>query len=395
MLYRDYQGEKLSLLGFGAMRLPLEPDRKGIDEAQTARMVAYAIEHGVNYFDTAYPYHDGRSELVIGKLLQRYPRHTYNLATKYPGHQICDTYNPAAIFEEQLVKCGVDYFDFYLLHNIYENSIDTYLDSRWKIPEYFIEQKRLGRIRHLGFSCHGGPELLRRFLDCYGGEMEFCQLQLNYLDWQLQQGKVKYQLLRERNIPVWVMEPVRGGQLAHLSEEASAKLKLLRPEESDAAWAFRWLQELPEVRMILSGMSDLAQMRENIETFREEKPLSGEERQVLEQIAAGLYDRIPCTACRYCCDSCPMELDIPMLLDYYNEIRFSPSVNTAMRLDALPEGKFPSACIGCGACAVRCPQKIEIPKLLGEFAEALKKIPKWADICREREAVAARLREGR
>ena len=391
MIYHDFQGLKLSGLGFGAMRLPVLADGS-VNEPLTTEMVRYAVEHGVNYFDTAYPYHGGMSEVVLGRALSAYPRDSYYLATKYPGHQLSDSYDPAAVFEEQLKKCGVEYFDFYLMHNVYENSIRTYTDPRWGIVDYFVEQKRLGRIRHLGFSCHGGLDILREFLDRYGDVMEFCQIQLNWLDWKLQDGRTKYELLTERGIPVWVMEPVRGGRLAKLSEGEEALLKGLRPGESIPAWGFRWLQGLPNVTMVLSGMSDMAQMRDNIETFSQEKPLSQAEVNTLYSVAEGMMDAIPCTACRYCCDGCPMGLNIPMLLHTYNDLKFSPTFTVAMRIEALPEDKRPSACIGCGACAAICPQGIRIPELLREFSQALDKVPKWADLCRQREEEAARLR---
>ena len=391
MLYHDFQGLKLSALGFGTMRLPVLEDGS-VNEPLAAEMVHYAMDHGVNYFDTAYPYHGGMSEVVVGKALADYPRDSFYLATKYPGHQISASYDPAAVFEEQLKKCGVEYFDFYLLHNVYENSIKTYMDPQWGIVDYFVEQKRLGRIRHLGLSSHGGVDVLREFLDYCGGEMEFCQIQLNYLDWKLQDAKGKYELLTERGIPVWVMEPVRGGRLAKLSEGEEALLKGLRPGESIPAWGFRWLQGLPNVTMVLSGMSDMAQMRDNIETFSREKPLSQAEVDTLYSVAEGMMDAIPCTACRYCCDGCPMGLNIPMLLHTYNDLKFSPTFTVAMRIEALPEDKRPSACIGCGACAAICPQGIRIPELLKEFSQALDKVPKWADLCRQREEEAARLR---
>ena len=391
MIYREFRALQLSALGFGTMRLPTL-EGGAIDEAQTMEMVRYAMEHGVNYFDTAYPYHGGMSEVVLGKALKEYPRESYYLATKYPGHQISAAYDPAAIFEEQLQKCGVEYFDFYLLHNVYENSIHTYMDPKWGIVEYFLEQKRQGRIRYLGFSSHGGMDNLTEFLDYCGAQMDFCQIQLNYLDWTLQNAKAKYELLTERGIPVWVMEPVRGGRLAKLSDVEEAKLKALRPEESIAAWGFRWLQELPNVTVTLSGMSNMTQMEDNIKTYLEEKPLSGEEHRVLEEIAAGMLDSIPCTGCRYCCDGCPMGLEIPMLLDIYNDLRFSPAFTVAMRMEALPKEKSPAACIGCGACQQMCPQGIRIPELLKECAALMEKQPKWVDMCREREEEAARLR---
>lgn len=388
MIYNNFQEKNLSLLGFGTMRLPVDADGK-IDEAQVREMTRYAIEHGVNYFDTAYPYHGGESERVIGRVLKEYPRDSFYLATKYPGHQILSNgYDPAAIFEEQLKKCQVDYFDFYLLHNVYENSMKTYLDPRWGIVDYFKEQKRLGRIKHLGFSTHAQTEGLREFLDIYGDDMEFCQIQLNYLDWTLQDAKGKYDLLTERNIPVWVMEPVRGGRLANLTDSEETILKGLRPEESIAAWSFRFLQNLPNVKMVLSGMSDMAQMFDNVKTFTQANPLSNEEMNTILDIAEGMKDSIPCTACRYCCDGCPMGLDVPMLLATYNEMRFSPNVNAAMRIEFLEEDKKPSACIGCGKCTQICPQKIDIPSAMKDLTEKLKGLPSWAEICRQREAAA-------
>lgn len=395
MIYSDFQGLKLSLLGFGTMRLPLVPgDSSGqVDEKKTEEMVDYAIAHGVNYFDTAYPYHNGESERIIGRLLKKYKRDQYYLATKYPGHQLSESYNPAEIFEEQLKKCGVDYFDFYLLHNVYENSIQTYTDPRWGIVDYFLEQKKAGRIRHLGFSSHGSLDNLREFLDLYGDKMEFCQIQLNYLDWTLQNGKGKYDLLTERGIPVWVMEPVRGGKLAKLSDEDERKLRAERPQESTSAWAFRFLQGLPNVKMVLSGMSNMEHMQDNVHTFEERKILSEREDAVILGIAEGMKNSIPCTACRYCCSDCPKGLDIPALLAAYNELRFDPAMNVSMRLEALPEEKRPSACIGCGKCAQICPQKIDIPAAMKDFADRLSKMPSWAEICRQREEAARKIRE--
>ena len=388
MIYTTFQDKKLSLLGFGAMRLPTNADGS-IDEPQVKEMTRYAMEHGVNYFDTAWPYHGGESERVMGRILAEYPRDSYYLATKYPGHQILsDGYNPAVIFEEQLRKCGVDYFDFYLLHNVNEKSIETYLDPQWGIIEYFKEQKRLGRIKHLGFSTHAEVKGLKEFLDICGDDMEFCQIQLNYLDWTLQDAKEKYDLLTERGIPVWVMEPVRGGKLAKLTETEEDKLREYRPEASIASWCFRFLQELPNVKMVLSGMSDKAQMRDNVSTFAEYDSLSEEEVNCLLEIAEGMKDSVPCTGCRYCCDGCPMELDIPGFLHTYNEIKVAPSMNAGMRIEFLPEEKKPSACIGCGACSAICPQNIDIPAALSDLTERLTKIPSWREICRQREEAA-------
>lgn len=384
MIYRDFQDKQLSLLGFGAMRLPQNPDGT-IDEPQVEQMVRYAMENGVNYFDTAYPYHGGESERVMGRVLGAYPRDSYYLATKYPGHQISSSYDPAAIFEDQLKKCGVEYFDFYLLHNVYENSIKTYKDPQWGILDYFKEQKRLGRIRHLGFSTHGSLDVMKEFLEYCGEDMEFCQIQMNYLDWTLQNAKGKCELLAEYGIPVWVMEPVRGGRLAKLDEVSEEKLKTLRPGESIASWGFRYLQGFENIKMILSGMSDMAQMQDNVRTFAKQDTLSGEEVQLLLDIAEGMKNSIPCTACRYCVEGCPMKLDIPMLLAAYNEIRFSPNTNVSMRIEGLPEHKKPSVCVGCGKCTRICPQKIDIPQAMKDFDAELEKLPSWEEICRQRE----------
>ncbi|MCI8699141.1 MAG: oxidoreductase [Oscillospiraceae bacterium] len=395
MLTNDFQGLALSRLGFGAMRLPLLPGRReptAIDEAQVDAMVDYAMAHGVNYFDTAHPYHGGLSERVLGRSLARYPRQRWYLADKYPGHQIAQRYDPAAIFEEQLERCGVDYFDFYLLHNVYENSIQVYMDPQWGILDYFVEQKRLGRIKHLGFSCHGGLPTLARFLDYCGDTMEFCQLQLNYLDWTLQQGREKYDLLTARGIPVWVMEPIRGGRLAALTGGQMDALRRLRPQDSAAAWALRFLQGLPNVKMILSGMSDLEQMVENVDTFTQDRPLTEAETAALLELAEGMKDAVPCTACRYCCDGCPLGLDIPAMIAACNEARFALSSNVRMRFDALPEDKRPAACIACGKCSRTCPQGIDVPAVLKELAQAMEKIPDWAQVCREREEEARKSR---
>ena len=382
MIYREFCGKKLSLLGFGAMRLPTVDGN--VDEKLVADMVAVAMKNGVNYYDTAYPYHGGMSERLMGQVLAEYPRESFYLADKYPGHQTLEDYDPAKIFEEQLRRCGVEYFDFYLLHNVNENSIRTYLDPQWGILEYFREQKRLGRIRHLGFSTHGSVQMMEQFLDVCGADMEFCQIQLNYLDWTLQDAKGKYELLTSRGIPVWVMEPVRGGKLANLGEEDAAALKAKRPEESVPAWCFRFLQELPNVTMILSGMSNLAQMEDNLKTFSAPAPLSAEEQALLQTIAEKLKNAVPCTACRYCCDGCPAKLDIPLLLSIYNDLRCDAggSVIATMRVEALEHQ--PAECVNCGQCTAACPQNIDVPAALADLSSRIAALPSWGEICRQR-----------
>ena len=270
MVYRDFKGLKLSGLGMGNMRLPVvDGDDSKIDYAEAERIIDYAYEHGVNYFDTAYAYHNGSSELAVRQALSKYPRESYYLADKFPGYDLANMPKVKEIFEEQLQKCGVDYFDFYLFHNVCELNIEEYLDPKYGILDYLLEQKKLGRIKHLGFSCHGAMPVLKRFLDAYGEHMEFCQIQLNYVDWSLQRAEEKVKLLNERGIPVWVMEPVRGGRLVSLPEEAEANLKSLRPDESVVSWAFRFLQSVEGVTMVLSGMSSMQQVMDNIATWGE------------------------------------------------------------------------------------------------------------------------------
>ncbi len=391
MIFRDFLGEHLSLLGFGAMRLPTLESGE-IDRNTAERMIDLAIQSGVNYFDTAYPYHEGKSEIVLGEILSKYPRESFYLADKFPGHQLMKCYDPAAIFEEQLEKCGVEYFDFYLLHNVYERSMGVYTDPEIGIIEYFIEQKKKGRIKHLGFSTHALTDGLREFLDIAGEYMEFCQIQMNYLDNTLQDAKGKYDLLKERNIPIIIMEPVRGGKLAALSGHNADKLREIRPEASFASYAFRWLFDYDNIAVILSGMSNMDHVIDNIATFNAYEKLSETERTLLENIASEMLNSIPCTGCRYCIEGCPMGLDIPLLIATLNELRVAKSMNASMKVEFLPDDKKPSACISCGACSAICPQSIDIPTSLAELSEKVSSMPKWADVSREREEAAERMK---
>lgn len=375
MIYKNFQNHKLSALGLGAMRLPvIGGDDSKIDETAVEKMVDYAMEHGINYYDTAWGYHGGQSELVIGRALKRYPRESYYLATKFPGYDLSNMDKVEEIFEKQLKKCGVEYFDFYLFHNVCEMNIDAYLDDKYGIYRYLMKQKRTGRIRHLGFSAHGSYDVMKRFLEAYGEGMEFCQIQLNYLDWNFQDAKGKLELLAEHQLPVWVMEPLRGGKLAELSEEDAELLKNLRPDESVPAWAFRFLQSIPGVTMVLSGMSNSEQLRENIQTFEEEKPLNSKEMEKLLKIANNMVEKIalPCTACRYCVSHCPQGLDIPALLALYNEHCVTDGGFIApMALSAIPEEKRPGACIGCRSCEAVCPQQIKVSEAMADFVRKL------------------------
>lgn len=376
MYYKAFQDLKLSALGLGAMRLPvIEGDDSRIDEAAAMEMVEYAMGQGINYYDTAWGYHAGNSELAIGKALQKYPRESFCLADKFPGYDLSNMPKVEEIFERQLEKCQVGYFDFYLFHNVCEMNIDPYLDPQYGIYEYLKKQKENGRIRHLGFSAHGSCAVMKRFLEAYGKDMEFCQIQLNYLDWSFQDAKSKLELLKGHGIPVWVMEPLRGGRLASLAEKEENKLKALRPGEEIPAWAFRFLQSIPEVTMILSGMSNMEQLKKNIATFQEEKPLNAQEMDALLGIAAQMLEKktLPCTACRYCTSHCPKELDIPSLLALYNEHCFTEGGFIApMALMAVAEDKRPGACVGCRSCEAVCPQQIKISEAMSDFSGRLK-----------------------
>lgn len=360
MIYKDFQGKKLSALGLGCMRLPtLAEQPEVIDEEKTAQMVAYALEQGINYFDTAWGYHNGNSETVMGKILSRYPRESYYLATKFPGFSPENMTKVQEIFEQQLKKCQTDYFDFYLFHNVAEKNIDGFTNEKYGVHRYLMEQKKAGRIRHLGFSTHGSRATIRRFLDTYGEDLEFCQIQLNYLDWDLQNAKAKVALLNERSIPVWVMEPVRGGRLASLPQEDMETLNALRPGATAPEWAFRFLQGVPGVTVTLSGMSNFQQLQENIATYSQEKPLNAQEREALSQIAQEMIrsNAVPCTACSYCTERCPQGLPIPELIKQYNEHIAPTSV------------PGPQDCLGCHNCEIVCPQGISIAKVMEDFAK--------------------------
>ncbi len=377
MIYSDFHGEKLSALGLGCMRLPLVDGNDGnIDRAKTDEMIDYAMKHGINYYDTAWGYHSGNSELAVGSALKNYPRESFYLADKFPGYDLANMDKVKEIFEKQLEKCQVGYFDFYLFHNVCEMNVEQYLDPKYGIFDYLIEQKKNGRIRHLGFSAHGDMPVLEKFIDKYGEYMEFGQLQVNWLDWTFQNAAGKVKLYGEHNIPVWVMEPVRGGKLAKIPEKYAEILKKLRPEASAAEWAFRFLQSLPEVKVTLSGMSDFEQLKENIKVYEKSEPLSDKEMTTLAAVAAEMISggTVPCTACHYCTSHCPQGLDIPALLELYNEHKLTGGGFIApMALGAIPAEKQPSACLGCRSCEAVCPQQIKISEAFSDFNKMLGK----------------------
>ncbi len=375
MIYKNFQDLSLSALGMGMMRLPVIDGRdEVVDEPAAAAMIAAAMEKGINYFDTAWGYHDGNSELTAGKYLSDYPRESYYLASKFPGYDLSNMPRVQEIFEKQLEKCRTEYFDFYLFHNVYEGNVDHYLDPAYGILPYLLEQKKNGRIRHLGFSTHGSLDVMKKFLAAYGEHMEFCQIQLNYMDWHFQNAEEKVKLLNEAGIPIWVMEPLRGGRLATADSTREAELRSFRPEETVPAWAFRFLQSIPGVTMVLSGMSDMEQLLANIETFGEHKPLNEEEFARVVTMADQETEKggLPCTACHYCTSHCPQELPIPELIALYNEHKVTGGGFIApMTVGSMPEDKRPSSCVGCRSCEDVCPQQIRISEMMQDFSALL------------------------
>lgn len=374
MIYKNFQALRLSSLGFGTMRLPtIDGDISKIDQEKVNEMFDYAISNGVNYFDTAWGYHNGMSEIAVGNALKKHPRNSFYLATKFPGYDINNMGKVKEIFEKQLQKCQVEYFDFYLVHNVCEANIEYYLDESYGTVSYLLEQKRNGIIKHLGFSTHADFNNFKRYLDKYGEYMEFCQIQLNYLDYEFQEANRKIEYLKELGIPVWVMEPVRGGRLARLSDSEVESINSIRPNISGPEFAFRFIQAIDTVVVTLSGMSDFTQAKENIVTFSESKPLNQVEFKKALELGKKMTECVPCTSCRYCTEYCPMGLDIPKLISLYNEQVFSGGgFIVSMNLSSMDENKRPSACIGCGACQAVCPQNIKIPEIFSDFVSRRK-----------------------
>jgi predicted aldo/keto reductase-like oxidoreductase len=331
-------------------------------------LIDYVYQSGVNYFDTAYMYHGGESERFVGRALKRYPRDSFFLASKMPFSEL-EKRDVAEIFEEQLSKCQVEYFDFYLLHNLTESTYDLFTDPAKNVIPYLLEQKRLGRIRHFGLSSHGSPAMLKKFLDTYDFP-EFVQIQLNYLDWEMQDAKRQYEIITSHHIPVWVMEPCRGGRLASLSQGANAILTQAAPDRSIASWAFRYVASLPNVGVVLSGMTQLDQAQDNVATFSGDVEFTPAEKAALDAALTQFRTEInvPCTACHYC-DGCPMGLDIPALLKLYNQSKVQMGFGIMTGLERL--GQSPKDCVACGACVKKCPQNIQIPEVMSDFAAAI------------------------
>lgn len=377
MQYFDFQGKKISKLGFGAMRMPtLDKEGTVLDEARVDEMVDKAIAGGINYFDTAWGYHGGNSEITMGKTLKRFPRESFYLASKFPGYDVSNMDKVEEIFNKQLEKCQVDYFDFYLFHNVCEDNIDLYLDNeKYGIYDFLIKARNEGKIKHLGFSVHGNYDTMMRFINAYGDDIEFCQVQLNYVDWDYQDAKLKVEELRKRNIPVWVMEPIRGGSLATMASYYKDKLDSISTCDSKSAveWAFDYVKSIDGVGVVLSGMSNLEQIEENLRIFDKEEILSENEINALYSIGAHMTSStsVMCTACRYCTENCPQGIDIPKLIELYNECTYLNASDAECKMDISKANSSPADCISCAACEALCPQKIEIASLMAKMTDMI------------------------
>ena len=365
---------KMPKLGFGLMRLP-EKDGQ-IDIEHVCRMADRYMAAGLNYFDTAYVYHGGKSEVAAREaVVKRFPRESFMLATKLPAWELKKEEDIERVFNEQLERAGVDYFDFYLLHSIEDgNNYNTYV--KYDCFSWGVKKREEGKIRHFGFSFHGSPELLTEILDNHP-EVEFVQIQYNFLDRTnpVVRSQELYEILRDRGIPIIVMEPIRGGMLANMSPKIEEKFKARNPDKSVASWALRFVGSQPGVMTILSGMSNEEQMADNVETFTNFEPLAEDELAIIEEAAADILSvpQIGCTACRYCVDGCPMGISIPDVFRTINTLRRYPddwrSKNFYSGL--IQRSGKAGDCIGCGQCEGVCPQHLPIIELMQEASGIL------------------------
>ncbi len=368
---RRYKNTALTvpLLGFGMMRLPkINPDKPDIDYAAAEKLFDRAMEAGVNYFDTAYFYHGGKSEKCAGDLLTRYPRKSYLLASKLPIGGLKTEADVERVFNEQLAKCRTEYFDFYMLHAL--NAGGWKNAQRLHAYEFLKKKQAEGKIGKLGFSFHDTPEVLKTIAEAK--QWDFVQLQINYLDWTLYRSKEQYEIVTKLGIPVIVMEPLRGSTLAKLNGETADIFRRANPDVSLASWAFRYAASLPNALLVLSGMTHMSDLEDNIKTFTDFRPLNDSERKT---IASALTTYrvpgiVPCTACRYCMP-CPSEVEIPKIFEIYNKYKVNRHYPVQAEYAKIPEDSRASACVKCGACVKKCPQKINIPKELERIAAEL------------------------
>ena len=361
----------------GCMRLPVKNGSPAdIDTEQTADMIRLAFDRGINYFDTAWPYHMGNSEQVVGSILAKYPRSSYYLATKFPGMVPEHFSRIEEIFADQLNRTQAGYFDFYMLHCVCEADVGLYCAHAPELKAFLLKQKEAGIIRHLGFSVHGTPAVIEQILNAYGDMIEFCQIQLNWFDWEFIAAKDNVRYLNDRNIPVWVMEPVRGGRLSSLPPAVEELRKERFPDESASQTAMRFLQQVPGVTVVLTGASTLTQLEENIQAFSGDNEMTQEDAAWLTSLGPQFSFGVPCTRCGYCLAACPSELDIPKILSLYNEDQFTGNgFITIMGVSALAPEKRPFACTRCQTCESVCPQEIHISEIMTAFSKTLRSNP--------------------
>ncbi|MDL2292394.1 aldo/keto reductase [Acholeplasma sp. OttesenSCG-928-E16] len=365
---------EISPLGFGLMRLPrTNPNTQEIDYPLAEKMIDYAIKNGVNYFDTAWPYHDGMSETFVGDVLRKYDRSKIHIASKCPMWEVKSLDDVTRIFNQQLKKCKVDYFDFYLLHALNERSFQKVISLG--VFDVLSDLKKAGKIKYLGFSFHDRPSILKKIVDTY--QFDFAQIQFNYVDYEEYQSNKQYQILRDRNIPIIIMEPVRGGALATLNENARKVFLDYNPQRSVASWALRYCLSFDGILTVLSGMSNLIQVEDNIKTAIELNKLSKEELNLIET-AKKIYrssDTILCTNCRYCMP-CPHGVNIPKNFLIYNEYRIhqDPEKFLSDYHHQLSDTEKSNKCVRCNECVSKCPQSLEIPKLLYKVSETIERI---------------------
>lgn len=365
---RKYKGLDISLLGFGCMRFPTTSWKKEIDETLTAKMIDYAMRRGVNYYDTAWPYHGGKSEIVIGKILKKYPRNSFYLADKFPVWSLGSKEQVSETFEYQLKKCQVDYFDFYLVHALNKSRFS--LSKKFEVYETLKKKKQEGKIKYLGFSFHEDADYLENIITAY--EWDFVQLQINPIDWNSDVNSKKiYETATKRKLPVIVMNPLKGGQLSTLNDSAVNILKTANSKVSPSSWSIRYSASLPNVFTVLSGMSSLEQVVDNVNSLTDFKPLTGKEQSVLTNAVAAynVSGAVSCTYCKYCSD-CPIGIDIPEIFAMYNKYKITKNKEEFIsQYNRLKEDRRADKCIDCGLCKTKCPQKLDIPELLKEVVK--------------------------
>ncbi|CDA77859.1 aldo/keto reductase [Negativibacillus massiliensis] len=354
-------GCEISRLGYGGMRFPKNGDEVDVEEA--VKLLRKAYDMGVNYFDTAVVYHKGESEKIFGKAFEIYDRSSYYLADKMSIWVCKDEQEMKDLFERQLKTLKTDYIDFYLVHSLNRNHYQKV--KEFHCVEFLQEMKRQGKIKHLGFSFHDTYPVFTQILNDY--DWDFVQIQLNYLDWQNQGAEQLYRELEKRNLPCMVMEPVRGGYLATLDEQRAKPFLEMEPNRSIASWAIRWVESLPQVTVVLSGMSDMAQLEDNVAMMTNFEPMNEKELEAVAKVVEEIrkVNDIPCTGCRYCMD-CPMGVDIPEIFAIYSRLKIFGKDKSFVEdyKEVMENGNGAEHCVGCQQCMNHCPQSIEIPDKL-------------------------------